>query len=295
MLKLVKFLFRDSCSMQKDARGSNRDELSCWGVEEMQRSASVVVYVLLFLFITLPAYAGDPAPTIPDTVFSGAVKAIFVLFVLALVLESALAILFNWRPFIETFNARATRPLIAFAFSWFVVSMFNLDITTSLVNSVTAHNPPFEPGYVGYILTAMVIAGGSAGVNTMLVALGYRELKVPEVAKRPPPTKAWISIRAIRDVAKTGDIEVFLGKWIDKDTVPPRVGTITGSSKGNIFTFFLKDRGRFPAYGGFEIDPAAGPYFVVLSPAGTPAKADQFTWGQQALAAGGIVDVSIKI
>src|SRR6266542_2275670 len=41
-------------------------------------------------------------------------KAIFLLFLLAAVLESALAVIFNWRPFVETFNARAVRPLVSF-------------------------------------------------------------------------------------------------------------------------------------------------------------------------------------
>src|SRR5437773_1039830 len=68
---------------------------------------------ILFL-AEAPSYAQTAAGQIPDTVFSNSIKAIFVLFVLALVLESALAVIFNWRPFVETFNARATRPLISF-------------------------------------------------------------------------------------------------------------------------------------------------------------------------------------
>ncbi|MER8810379.1 hypothetical protein [Mesorhizobium australicum] len=248
------------------------------------------------LSFTMQAFAGDPAPTIPDTVFSGAVKAIFVLFVLALVLESALAVLFNWRPFIETFNPRAIRPLVAFIVALVLVSLFPLDITTSLVNAIAAPAKPLEPGTFGSILTAMVIAGGSAGVNTMLVALGYRELKTPDTAKRPPPTKAWISIRAIRQSSSTGDIEVFLGKQVAPGAaspLPPRVGTLSGSSTPNLFSYFLRDRGRFPAYGGFELDPVGGPYVAALRLADNPATV--VNWGPQEVAAGGIIDVTMKI
>jgi hypothetical protein len=49
------------------------------------------------------------------------------------------------------------------------------------------------------ILTAAILAGGSAGVNTMLVALGFREVKTPAtIAPRVPPDRAWIALHVER-------------------------------------------------------------------------------------------------
>jgi hypothetical protein len=253
--------------------------------------ATIMAPVFLVFDASL-SYADAPAGTIPDGVYSGAIKAIFVLFVLAIVIESTLAVVFNWRPFVETFNARAVRPLIAVAVAFAVVKIFNLDITTKLINATTTE-PPQDPSTTGLILTALVIAGGSAAVNHMLVALGYRELKTPETAPKPPPTRAWLAVRAKRVKAAPGDIEVFLGKPSGIAGLPPRVGTIPGNSGSGVLAYFLSDRGRFPPYGGFEVDPASGPYSVVLRSRGP--KPAEVTWGPEDVAAGAIVDITLEI
>jgi hypothetical protein len=239
------------------------------------------------------------ASVLPDQVYGVALKSIFALFALAVVLESALAVVFNWRPFVETFNPRAVRPLVAFVVAMIFVGLFNLDIVTSLVNGVIGTHYLGSP--TGKILTALVISGGSAAVNHMLVALGYRELKTPETAPKPPPTKAWIAVSANRRNAKTGDIAVYVGKESGPGavTLPPRVGTIAGSSAKNLLAYFLIDRGRYPSYGGHELDPAAGPYRVVLLPAGEPAPAP-LTPGPRVselfnVAPGAIIDMTLDV
>ncbi len=51
---------------------------------------------------------------------------------LAVLLELALAIIFNWRPFIESFSARATRPLVSFGVALAFGVYFNFDAVTGL-------------------------------------------------------------------------------------------------------------------------------------------------------------------
>src|SRR4051812_37347761 len=60
-------------------------------------SSVAVTATAFFLFATAHSYAQTSAPAIPEGVYSAAIKAIFVLFVLAVVLESGLAVVFNWR------------------------------------------------------------------------------------------------------------------------------------------------------------------------------------------------------
>ena len=170
-----------------------------------------------------------PAPGFTPKAYQESFKAIFLLFVLAVVMESALAVLFNWRPFVETFNARAVRPLIAFIAAFIFVKMFNLDIVTALVNATTTQQ--FPVSIEGAVMTALVIAGGSSGVNTMLAALGYRQVRTPEtVAPKPPQNKGWIAVKIARDRA-VGTVEVFIGPLAARQVPDGSGGTKTIMSR----------------------------------------------------------------
>src|SRR4029453_3729230 len=128
---------------------------------------------------------------------------------------------------------------------------FSLDLVTTFVNTATMHD--YGPNIPGKILTALVLAGGSAGVNSLLVALGYRERKTPEtVTPKPPPNTAWIAVR-IRCQKAVGPVQVFIGMKPNANSPPPLVGGIAGSSKPGM-RYFLSDPGRFPGYGGHPVE-----------------------------------------
>jgi hypothetical protein len=116
-----------------------------------------------------------------DEAYPEAFKALFLLFVLAVLLESALAILFNRRPFVETFNARAVKPMVSTGFALIFVYMFSLELVSTLARLIRPDVQP--PDHTGRILTAMVIAGGSAAVNNLMVGLGFRQ---PARRRRQP-------------------------------------------------------------------------------------------------------------
>jgi len=247
--------------------------------------------------------APAPPPGFTDRAYQDSFKAIFLLFILAVILESALALVFNWRPFVETFNSRAVRPLISFIVALVFVQLFNLDIVTSLVNGATTQQFPVSTA--GAVLTALVIAGGSSGVNTMLVGLGYRQVRTPEtVLPKPPPQKGWISVKITR-VQVHGAVEVFIGTPVTRQepdgaggtrtiTEPPAVGTITGTSRNNLFRYFLRDLGRFPGYGGFEV--AANQQCAVLVK-GIDQNNNEVTrsWGPHVIAGGAIIDLEFRV
>jgi hypothetical protein len=179
------------------------------------------------------------------------------LFLIAVLLESALALVFNWRPFIETFNARATRPLVAFLVAWQLVAAFDYDAVTQLMDAAQKKIAPSAPATMGMILTAAILAGGSAGVNTMLVALGFREVKTPvTVAPKVPPEHAWIAVNLDRKTEQ-GDLAVLIGAS-DGTGALPLAGVIGPSSKPcrtALGRFFLRQTGRFPAFGGYVVEP----------------------------------------
>jgi hypothetical protein len=121
--------------------------------------------------------------------YGASFKVLFGLFVLAVILESGLAVIFNWRPFLQVFDARGVKTIVSLLFALLIVWKFDLDIATQLINVLW--DSRYEQSGVGMFVSALVLAGGSSGVNTLLVALGFRSLKsvestTPNLPRRKP-------------------------------------------------------------------------------------------------------------
>lgn len=144
------------------------------------------------------------------------------------------------------------------AVSALVVWTFNIDVVFVMMKAYGV-----APADVGYTplsrwLTALILAGGSAGVYRILVALGYREVKAPEqVRPRPPKNKAWISVRTTRKIA-VGPIHVRITELgAAMDGSPSTLAGII-STEGfwrTLWSIFFLDRSRFPPAGGYEVVP----------------------------------------
>jgi hypothetical protein len=232
----------------------------------------------------------QPAPTLTDPRFyEASFKAIFVLFILAILVESGLALLFRWRPYIDNFDRRTVNPIVAFVFSFLFVEAFNLDVTQSLVNVYSGTHYP--SGTAGSILTALIIAGGSAGVRRILEAFGFRApLAAEEAAPTPPDQQAWIAVSVDREQS-VGPIDVHIGK-------PGEValaGTITGTAhRTGFLRYILRDRARFPTTGGYRVEP--GEYEVrVIGRDANGREIPEPAWGPAKIANRAIVDLNFKI
>jgi hypothetical protein len=175
-------------------------------------------------------------------------QAIVKLFVLAALLESALALLFNWRPFVATLDGRAVKPLISFGVSLGVVLTFGLDDVEVLLEAYGSDPITGTGERVSQFIEAMIIAGGSSGVNTLLRNLGFRTIPTEAAPAKPPPTEAWISV-ALHRVRAVGPVQVVAS--------PTGVlGTIHGSmGRRGFLGFFLRDKGRLPQSGGKSVAP----------------------------------------
>ena len=141
------------------------------------------------------------------------------------------------------------------------------------------------------MLTALVIAGGSSGVNKMLQALGFRSVQEgPPPVTNPPPTVAWLAV-VLRRSHAVGTVKVLAGD----EKNPKPVGKINGLAlAGRIRRFFLKDDARFPPSGGHTLTP--GNYEVRLEGFDkTGNKTVSQTWGPYNIQAGSIVDVELTL
>jgi hypothetical protein len=243
--------------------------------------------------VRVPA-PGDVSGFSPE-VYAKAFRILFVAFVVATLLEWGLSVLFNWRPFLMLFDARGVRTIVSVGFAYIFVTAFDLDIVRDLV--VAYSGIPKASDFASQFVSALMLAGGSSGMNTVLVTLGFREVKTAEqVAPKPAPTHAWISVSLTRDLAR-GPVDVLIGPPAN----PAVAGTIGGSSHAVgmfwLLTYFVRDYGRFPTSGGFSVAPGVA---VAVQLRGvrkdTGAAIESPTWSAvNGLAAGAIVDLTMKL
>ena len=213
------------------------------------------IAVLIVALMPIAATAQDNPIALGDTtIYSKSLAALTILFVIAILLESALAVIFNWRLFLAYFNLRGAKTLIMIAVSWAVVSAFDIDVFDSLLEAYGVKSD--GGGGLSKFLTALILAGGSSGVNNIMVALGYRDKsRVTQSTTKAPPTQAWIAISVKREKS-VGHIGVLLNEASAQPSpLPPAyAGTISKASPA-FRDQFLRNPRRFPQSGGHVVEP----------------------------------------
>lgn len=197
----------------------------------------------------------DRTPQVSDDALKKSFNILLSAFVIALLLESAFALLFNWRLFHEFLVGKAWRTPIMFAGALIVVRAFDLDLMASLFD---AYNPrpdgaATKATFFTSALTAAILAGGSVGVNRILVGLGFRSQLRPE-AEQPKldATEAWMAVRV------EGLPEGFRLEVDEIATPPAGTPTIVGIARPREFAQRLKEllfpsRSRVPSSGGRKV------------------------------------------
>ena len=211
----------------------------------------------LMLLYSVSAFAQQDAATtaqVAETgtnIYTESIAALTKLFVLAVLLESALSLIFNWRVFLEFFNQRAIKTVVMFVVSLIVVKTFDIDIVAELMKIYDKGSSPGD--LMSTILTAMILAGGSSGVNNLFVALGFRS-RVTEKTAQPPSHEAWISVLVHRDSAATGEVLVQVSEA--SGSTPATYAAIAGSinARKKFRDLFFPNRNRFPRSGGYKVE-----------------------------------------
>ena len=235
-----------------------------------------------------------PNPELDRDVYAQVFRLLFTILAVAVVLESGLAIIFNWRPFIRRFDGRGVRTVIAVFVAWLVASGLQLDLIDRLYAALDPGNrTDSRLGPVGEAITALVLAGGSAGVNNILQSLGFRRVgRAEEIAPRPKPTEAWLAVQLHREQA-VGPVRVELqqggsGNWL-------LIGTIKGTRPPPAaFAWALRDESRFPTTGGYAV-PQIVAVEIRLSGKDSAGSAIEKSSGPLTLAGGAIIDLDIKL
>lgn len=251
---------------------------------------------LLFLF-SLNAFAQadgsvvEPVIAKGSNIYTESLAALTKLFVLAVLVESALSLIFNWRVFLEFFNKRAIKTLVMFLVSLTVVRTFDIDIVAQLMKVYT---PDSQPGdLMSTVLTALIVAGGSSGVNNLFVALGFRS-RVADQAVQPPRKEAWIAILVNRASATTGEVLVRISE--DKSATTAEHDSIAGSMnpRKKLRDLFFPNRNRFPNSGGYKLEANKVYKITVVGKDATGAERKGLG-GTYSFAPRAIVDLDVKL
>lgn len=197
-------------------------------------------------------------------------NALIMIFVLATVLENALAVLFNWRLFLAYFDRRGVKTLVTVASALLLVKAFGIDIVAALVAAYKSGDTTAasEPQTASLIVTALTLAGGSAGVNSLFRALGWRPVNpAAELETQPNKDEAWLAIKLNRVEAR-GPVQVRLlgpseppastvaaGANSENQPPPPApiAGVISGSRPG-LGSLLIRNPNRFPQNGGYRLE-----------------------------------------
>jgi hypothetical protein len=197
---------------------------------------------------SLPAVALGKAQ-----VYEKSLSGLTMLFVIAVLLESAFALLFSWRVFLTYFSVSGVKTIVMMIISLIVVYAFNVDILAAMINVYQSGN--IQSLTVSKVITAMILAGGSAVVNKIFVAVGFRSIPVPPAEIKPPEAKAWVAV-AVKQAASTGPVQVQLkdgGAAVAGDPAP--IAGTACTTAPNLFHLLFRNRKRFPPNGGYEVTP----------------------------------------
>jgi hypothetical protein len=208
----------------------------------------IILSTLFAALAAVPAYAQDPA--VPDIGTLGI--QLVALAVVVLVVESALATIFQWRVYRMLFNNRAMKTVVMVAVGLTVVLAFNYDVFAKIISLVIPGTTPDNwSGKISTLLSALIIAGGSSGVNTIFQRLGIRN---PVAAEPERPIlndkQAWFSLRVHRRSA-VGPIKIAIDEIPDDPLLPILAGTVGDRTFiDRLKEAFFANSMRFPPYGG---------------------------------------------
>ena len=220
--------------------------------------------ITFFLLSVLSGAATSLAIAGPDPTTSSAPSAPYEkyfeqltgLFVMAVLLENAFALIFNWRVFLAYFSRTGTKTVVMFAVSLLVVWVLDVDIVAKLVS---AYNGELQPSRIlSKCITALILAGGSAGVSNIMRALGFRsENRETELNAKAPEDQAWVAVQVTRKNA-VGDFQVKIKEIGSAASLPnapaPIAGTIR-AKRPSLLSLIARGSNRFPQNGGYVLKP----------------------------------------
>lgn len=190
-------------------------------------------------------------------------KELFLLLLVVTLMESAMTTIFQWRLYRLLFNARAMKTVLMVLVGWSIVRLFDYDVfarilaVAGLGTGVKSEKTlEFVSSTYSTGLSALIMAGGTSGINTLFRSFGFRPQPQEEPVLEPPKQdEAWVSV-TIRQVRAVGPVEVLFREKPADPADPQRavVGVTDGRSLfRRIYETLIAVPGRIPNYGGRKV------------------------------------------
>lgn len=252
----------------------------------MAKLSLVLSVLIASVVFSTPAFAAD------ETLIADIGVLLGKLFLVLLLLESAMAALFNWRAFRAVLTGRAWKTPIMFGLGLLVVTGFSYDFMATAIGDIAGGTVTANLGWVSTVLSAMVIAGGSQGVHDLLKKMGLRSpIPAGEETPRLTEDQAWLALRLKRQSA-VGDIQIVLSEST-APPVNPLVGSVDDRNIGQrLSEAFGLWQLRFPRSGGRTVRSMVT-YDLALRYATTDLPAQVYPVGSFAFAPRAIVDLDV--
>ncbi|ANL49735.1 hypothetical protein AMC87_PC00032 (plasmid) [Rhizobium phaseoli] len=238
--------------------------------------AVVTKFALVSVVLTMFSTPAAAANGLPD--FQGATSILAELLkvlLIAVLMEQAFAVIFYWRLYKEFFAGRAVKTLVMVVASLVFVLLSKYDPVSNIIAFAVGKPVDESAKTLTVFLSALIFSGGSAGVNNLLVALGFRQPSVEPKRPEPPTGMAWLSVRVI-SANQTARYAVGLAES-DQLAPAPLLSTLGRRNFWDrLRRVFSSDPMRFPASGGYVVK--AGKSYAI-----TLAKIESSDIGQEAI------------
>ncbi len=232
-------------------------------VPQTTRAWRCLLMVLAMLFTPGAALAATTVAT-PDYSAIGALLLAF--FGVVVLFESGFGLLFQWRLFREFLPVSGWRTPIMFVVS--ALLTYNFDALDVFHRSLEAFaGVATGPRHGTWLISAAILAGGSAGMMRIFEQLGVR---APSIEPPPPAidkSKAWISLQVASQGRDPSTVVLNIHEAIATETLAVHAGiagTLRDEGYGTrLKRIMLRDLRRFPPSGGYLVE-ANKPYVIAL-------------------------------
>jgi hypothetical protein len=186
---------------------------------------SFVLFVLVLIqLITFCCYGqGHPLQTdgaLQNPAFNVSPEPLYKLLILAFLLETGLAIVFNYRWFLYYFDGLGVKTPISFFVSLAFVSAYKIDIVSDYITVVNPEYPSLMK-FSGYVITALIVSGGSNVIFNLFKKLG---LRAPTARQKSIEEMKRLCLYSVILERKNVEVETPVSVLIDDEIV----GTIRG-------------------------------------------------------------------
>lgn len=192
------------------------------------------------------------SPAVAPEITGKAWTILLTAFVIALLLEQAFALLFNWRLFLELAVGKAWRTPIMFFAAYLLCHRIDMDLIRDLANAYDVKHVHVSDTLTR-ALTAAILAGGSVGVNHILTGLGFRSQIRADIGAKPlDVTQAWVAVHIL---GPCNGVRICIDEADPGITgISTYAGTVGAMPLySRLKDLFFPNSARFPRAGGYLV------------------------------------------